>query len=375
MISGQFSTATAAQIKRRIYMSRWPSIAVTIVFGSLCLTASAQEKAPAAPAASPSATTATPASTQQESNVVVLRVSGEPITEKQVLSAMEALASQNVPMTPEQQKQRRTVLFKGALDNLITSILLKNEAKKQNVTVDKAKIDQQFQQIASQYPSQEAFQKTMARLNMTEADVRKNIEESMSMQAVIDLAVKDVPAASDADIQKFYDSNPDKFAVQAQAHVAQIFLKIEPTSTLEQKAEIKKKLEDIRADIESKKITFADAAAKFSQDSASASKGGDLGYLSRNENIKSLEDIIFATPQGGMTTVMEAQNGFYLLQVIELKPEEKVSPEAAKPQIKQYLDKSAKQRALRNHVDDLKSKAVIETFMTAEEFDKRHPAQ
>ena len=311
-------------------MSRWPSIAVMIVFGSLCLTASAQEKAPAAPAAAPSATTATPASTQQASNVVVLRVSGEPITEKQVLSAMEALANQNVPMTPEQQKQRRTVLFKGALDNLITSILLKNEAKKQNVTVDKAKIDQQFQQIASQYPSQEAFQKTMARLNMTEADVRKNIEESMSMQAVIDLAVKDVPAASDADIQKFYDSNPDKFTVPAQAHVAQIFLKIEPTSTLEQKAEIKKKLEDIRADIESKKITFADAAAKFSQDSASASKGGDLGYLSRNENIKSLEDIIFATPQGGMTTVMEAQNGFYLLQVIELKPEEKVSPEEGK---------------------------------------------
>ncbi len=356
-------------------MSRWPFIAVMFISGALCLTASAQEKTPAAPAASPSAPAAAPVFTQQESNVVVLRISGEPITEKQVLSTIETIARQNVPMTAEQQKQQGTVLFKGALDNLITLTLLKNEAKKQNVTVDKAKIDQQIQQYASRYPSQEEFQKVLAKNNMTEEALRKNIEESMSIQAVLDLATKDVEGTSDADIQKFYDSNPDKFVIPAQAHLAQIFLTIEPTSTPEQKAEIKKKLEDIRADIEAKKITFADAAAKFSQDTVSASKGGDLGFLAKTGKIKQLEDVVFATPQGGMTSVMDAQNGFHLIQVIELKPEGKRSMDMAKPAIKQYLDQSVKQMAMQKYVESLKSKAVIETFMTAEEFDKRHPAQ
>ncbi len=356
-------------------MFRWHFIAVMLIFSALCFTAAAQEKAPAAPAAAPSATATTPASTQQESNVVVLKVSGEPVTEKQVLSTIEAIARQNAPLTAEQQKQRSTVLFKGALDNLITTIVLKNEARKQNVTVDKAKIDQQMQRIASQYPSQEALQKAMASKNTTEAEVRKSIEESLSMQAVLDLAVKDAPAVSDADIQKFYDSNPDKFAYPEQAHVAQIFLKMEPAGTPEQKAEIKKKLEDIRADIESKKITFADAADKFSQDTATASKGGDLGYIPRTGNIKQLEDLIFATAPGGMTSVMESQNGFLLIQVIDLKPEGKATLEQAKPAIKQYLDQLGKQKMLQKYVGDLKSKAVIENFMTAEEFDKRHPAQ
>ena len=356
-------------------MSRWPFIAVMLIFGALCLTASAQEKAPAAPPASPSAPAAAPASTQQESNVVVLRVSGEPITEKQVLSTIEAIVSQNGQMTPDQKKQQSTVLFKGALDNLVATTILKNEAKKQNVTVDKAKIDQQMQQYAGRYPSQEAFQKALASNNMTEADLRKNIEESLSVQAVLDLATKDLPATSDADIQKFYDSNPDKFTIPAQAHVAQIFLKIETSSTPEQKAEIKKKLEDIRADIEAKKITFADAAAKFSQDTNSASKGGDLGYLAKTGKMKQLEEVIFATPQGGMTSVMDAQDGFHLIQAIEFKPEGKASMEMAKPAIKQYLDQSAQKTAKQKYVADLKSKAVIETFMTEEEFGKRHPIQ
>jgi peptidyl-prolyl cis-trans isomerase C len=354
--------------------------ALMLMFVVLCFVSLAQQSGPGSPAAAQSLDQSAPkeqalAAASADSNVVVVRVSGEPITEKQVLFAIQDLARQQIPLSPDQQKNRSSVLFKGAIENLVTTTVLKNEAKRQNVTVEKAKVDEQMKSFASRYPSQEEFQKAMAAQGVTEAEVRKNVEDSLGMQEMINLAIKDAAETTEADIQKFYDDNPDKFRLPDQAHLAMIFLKADASNTPEQKAEIKKKLEEIRADIASKKITFADAAAKFSQDTASASKGGDLGFLSRGGKAKSLEDTVFATAPGSMTPVFDDQAGYRLVQVIEIKPAGTAPLEMAKPAIKQFLDQTAKQRAMQKYVQDLLSKAVIQDFMTPEQFEQRHAGQ
>jgi parvulin-like peptidyl-prolyl isomerase len=361
-------------------MLRKSFTALMLMFVVFCFMGLAQQSEPGSPAVAQSPGSSTtqgqaPAAASADSNVVVVRVSGEPITEKQVLSAIQALAMQQITLSPDQQKNRSTVLFKGAIDNLVTTTVLKSEAKSQNVTIDKAKVDEQMKSFAARYPSQEEFQKAMADQGFTEAEVRKNVEDSLSMQEVLSLAVKDVPETTEADIQKYYDGNPDKFRLPEQAHLAMISLKTDANSTPEQKAEIRKRLEEIRADIESKKITFADAAIKFSQDTASASKGGDLGFLSRGGKAKALEDTVFATTPGSMTPVFADQAGYRLVQVIEIKPAGTAPLETAKPAIKQFLDQTAKQRAAQKYVEDLRSKAVIQNFMTPEQFEQRHPGQ
>jgi parvulin-like peptidyl-prolyl isomerase len=359
------------------HMYRKRALTLILLFTALCYAPLAQEKpssTPEAPAAKPAGPAppvqSAPSSVADSSpNLVVARVSGEPITEKQILSAMEVLSKQTV-IKPEQQSQRTAILFKGALDNLVTVTILKSEARKQSVIVDKARIDQQMQVFANQYPSKEEFEKAMARQGVNESEVRKNVEETWSVQALLDSAVKNVPAVSDAEIQKIYDNNP--FALPERAHVAQLFLRFEPDSTPEQKAEVKKRLEGIRADIESKKITFAEAVTKHSQD-PNAPKDGDVGFVARGQMIKSLEEAIFGTAPGNLTPAVEGPQGCHLVSVIEIRSAGKASLEEAKPQIKEQLEQMAKQRAMRTYVDELKSKATVENFMTAEEFDKRHP--
>ncbi len=358
-------------------MFRWPSIAQIILYGALCFTASAQQSTaptPAAPAAEKPAAPATPAASSTESDLVVARVSGEPITEKQVLSRIDLLSKQTI-LKPEQQNQRNTLLFKGAVEDLVTLAILKSEAKKQNITADKAKVDQQMQQLASRYHSPEEFKKAIQSQSLTEAEVRQSIEENLCVQQLLDNATKGVAETSDADVQKFYDENPEKFPVPERAHIAHIFLKVDPASSPDQKAEIKKKLEGIRAEIESKTITFADAAVKFSQDATNAPKGGDLGFISRGQMGKQLEDSIFGTAPGAMTPVIESQTGYHLIEVIEIKPAGKATLEQAKPAIKVYLNQVARQAAVQKYMQELRAKATVLTFMTAEEFDKRHPVQ
>ena len=314
------------------------------------------------------------AAKSKETGLVVVRISGLPITEKQVLEVIDDLARQNnLPL--EQLRQRNSLLFKDAVNNLITAALIKNQARQQNITVDKALVDQQIQQFSSRYSSLEAFQKELSAQGITEAELRINLEQSIAMQLVLDRAVQNLPETSDQEIEKFYTDNPEKFALPERVHMAHILLRADRQNTEAQKAEIMKKLEKIRADIEAKTITFAEAAAKYSQDTVTAAKGGDLGVLSRGRIAKPIEDAAFSIKPGTMSTVIETPIGYHIIQSIELKPAGQATLEESKSSIKQYLDQLAKQEAIKKFVADLKTKARIESFMTAEEFAARHPAE
>ena len=352
-------------------MTRLPLVLAIPFSAALCLVVLAQEPKPGAPP-STQAAPSTQAPKDPADDLVVAKVSGESITEKQVLSTIDQMARQK-QMTPDQAQNKNTLLFQDAVDNLVIQVMLKGEVKQQNITVEKAKVDQQFQEISKRFSAPGEFQKAMEKQGVTEAGLRKNIEENLGFQQVLEQAVKDTPAPSDAEIKKFYDEHPQPFAVSDQVHAAHILLRTQANSTPEQKAEIKKKLEDIRADIESKKITFAEAAAKNSQDPSNAPKGGDLGFFGRGQMVKPFEDAAFSTKPGELSPVIETQFGYHLIQVIEFKPAHQRSLDEAKEQIKQYLMQNAKQAAAQKYLNDLKGKAKVEMFMSAEDFSKRHP--
>lgn len=336
---------------------KWP--AALLLTSILCLAARAQQ--PAAPSG-----------TSAKSDLVVARVSGEPITESQVLSTIEVLARQTL-LKPDQRSQRNTLLFKSALENLVTLAMLKSEAGKRQIEADPAKVEEQMKQYESRYPSKEEFLKALAGQGTSEAELRKGTEVNLRIQQLLDLAAKDTAPVADEEMRKFYESNLDKFALPERAHVAQIFLKKEPDSTPERRAEIRKKLEGIRADIEAGKISFSAAAEQFSEDEARTSAGGDLGFVPRGRMIKALEDALYATAPGGMTPVVESQTGFHLIEVKEIRTAGMRSFEEAQPEIRQHLEQAAKQQLVQKFVNELKAAAVVETFMDAEEFARRHP--
>lgn len=78
--------------------------------------------------------------------------------------------------------------------------------------------------------------------------------------------------------------------------------------------EAKKILEDIRAG----KMSFEDAAKKFSK-CPSGAEGGDLGYFGRGMMIKEFEDAAFATAAGEISAPVKTQFGWHLIKVVDKK--------------------------------------------------------
>jgi peptidyl-prolyl cis-trans isomerase C len=225
----------------------------------------------------------------------------------------------------------------------------------------------------SQYPNPEDFKKALAAQKVTEEELRKRVEENVKVQQFIDDAIKDTPAPTEDEIAKFYDGNPKSFARPERVRASHILLKTDKSATPEQKAEIRKKIEEIRADVESGKITFEDAAAKFSEDKGNAPKGGDLGFFPKGRMVKPFEEAAFAAQVGTLTPIVESDFGFHIIKAVEHMPADTVPLEEAKPRIQQFLEQATKRNATQQYVNGLKAKTTVETFMTAEEFLKRHP--
>jgi peptidyl-prolyl cis-trans isomerase C len=313
------------------------------------------------------------------SNDVVVKVLGESVTERQVIDTVNQIMAQLSrvqQVTPDQVKQKDTLYFKEALDTIVGTIILKNEAKEKSMVVETSKIDANLKTMRGQFPDDAKFQEALKTQGLTEETLRASIETNLLCQQMLDLITKDIPPASDADIVKFYNENPKYFPSPEQVHTAEIFLKVDKAATPEQKAEIRKKLEAIKADVESKKLAFADAATKNSEDTASAQRGGDMGTVKRGDMLKPLEDAVFSAQPGTLTPIIESEFGYHLFSVIEHKPVG-VAPldDAYKVRIKNYIENVAKQDITRKHLDALKAKTKIEVVMSEEDWNKRHAAK
>ena len=88
--------------------------------------------------------------------------------------------------------------------------------------------------------------------------------------------------------------------------------------------------------------SFADTAVRFSDDTASAEQGGDLGVISRGFFGDAFDDAAFALGVGETSQVIEMDGAFHILQVTELDA----------PSFEEQRDRLAQEVALREVNDD-----------------------
>lgn len=82
-----------------------------------------------------------------------------------------------------------------------------------------------------------------------------------------------------------------------------------------ERAEARRRAEQLLADLQAGRISFAEAARRHSQDPGSAQRGGDLGYFTRGMMVRPFEEAAFAARPGQIVGPVETEFGVHLIQV------------------------------------------------------------
>jgi peptidyl-prolyl cis-trans isomerase C len=160
-------------------------------------------------------------------------------------------------------------------------------------------------------------------------------------------------AVTDADLKKAYDENKKDYEQVKARHIL-IAFKGSPAAQKGKKeltdAEAKAKAESIKAEIIAGKTKFEDAAKKESDDVESGKAGGELGSFGRGQMVPEFEKAAFEAKPGDVVGPVKTQFGYHLIKVEEHNS-------TPFDQVKATLEKSLKQKKLKDTLDALKENA------------------
>jgi peptidyl-prolyl cis-trans isomerase C len=169
---------------------------------------------------------------------------------------------------------------------------------------------------------------------------------------------------TDEEARQFLEANSKSFEqarvrriVVRSASTSQFYADGKSSDQLPTDEQAKAKAEDIR-----KKIVeggdFEEMAAKFSDDSMTSGKGGDLGFVRRvNQDPRVLLtppmlDTMFALKPGETSQVIQTPFGFELFKLEELK-----SPKLE--EVRQEVDKSIRQKKYEASYEEMKARSAV----------------
>ncbi len=116
-------------------------------------------------------------------------------------------------------------------------------------------------------------------------------------------------------LKNFYNENKFKYITQEKRRIKQIFLSNKKVDKEKNSNLIKKIQDDLK-----KGILFESLVKSYSHDKLSNKKGGDIGWISRNELAKNLSDEIFNLKNiSDFSKIISTEQGFYIFQLSDIR--------------------------------------------------------
>ena len=167
-------------------------------------------------------------------------------------------------------------------------------------------------QVGSESALEKYFNKSIFQIK---DDIRKMIQETQLTQQMRTKIVENI-SITPSEVKDFFKTIPQDSLPQIpdQYELRQVVLY--PSSSGDAKFEVRERLLELRDRI-LKGERFDPLAVAYSEDRASATKGGELGFRSREELVKSFADVAFSLKEGQVSQIVESEYGFHIIQMIE----------------------------------------------------------
>ncbi|WP_295504628.1 SurA N-terminal domain-containing protein [Limnohabitans sp. Rim8] len=187
-----------------------------------------------------------------------------------------------------------------------------------------------------------------AKVQVTDADLEKFYQAQSERfrspeSADVEYLVLDAAALAkniqlpEQDVKTYYEQNLQRLAGQEQRRARHILINAAKDAPAADREKARAKADALLADVRKDPKAFADLARKNSDDPGSAANGGDLDFFAKGAMVKSFEDAVFALKKGDISPVVETEFGFHIIQLTDIKLPVAPSLESMRPQLEADL--------------------------------------
>lgn len=226
--------------------------------------------------------------------------------------------AENVPaseLADALQQARKTIIEK-----LIEKKIMLQEAAKAKISISDDEVQMALDRILEKNKTSiEQFREEMAKLGMTEAQYRENLKEQVLSSKLVNLEIRSKVIIPEDKIIDYYDTHYTERVEEGGYYLLQIGISQPGESTASadktvRKQEARKKIEEIRA-LALAGQDFKSLAKKHS-DLPSATDGGDIGVLQKDDMPAPMYEAIARTKTGELTEIIETDSGYQFFKVL-----------------------------------------------------------
>jgi peptidyl-prolyl cis-trans isomerase SurA len=292
---------------------------------------------------------------------IVAEVDNEIITyrelEKEIEPFVERIKSAGYSEAEEKEliEEVRGRMLRNLVDEKIAEIA----AKRSKVEVDEDEVEQFVNNIKKeQNLTGEELESALMMEGMTLEDYKKKLRQQILKKKLIDYEVRSKIVITNEDVKKYYEDNPDKYGGEEAFEIWHITV---PSGEFEEKdkAEIIKKLENIKENVS--------AGKKFAEISEGADSyfdgikvlSGNLGYFKKGDLSDSIKSAVENLGIGDVSSPLFTSRGIQLFYISDKKESGKTDFEQAAPEIRRILYNQEVEKRFEKWIEDLKENMHI----------------
>lgn len=194
-----------------------------------------------------------------------------------------------------------------------------------------------------------------ARVNPTDAELEAFYKANQALfqapeQASIEYIVLDLESVkksislSEADLKSYYDQNAIRLSGKEERRASHILINAAKDAPAADREKARTRAEEILQTVRKSPDSFAEVAKTNSQDSGSATNGGDLDFFARGAMVKPFEDAAFSMKKGEISDLVESDFGYHIIKLTDIKTPAQRSFEELRPGIEADLKQQQAQR-------------------------------
>ena len=173
-------------------------------------------------------------------------------------------------------------------------------------------------QIGSKEKMEEYFRTTSTEIREEMMTAVRNQMIIQQMQHKLTEDIKPTPA----DIRRYYNSLPMDSIPMMPAQVEVQILSFEPPVPVEETERIKQRLREFTERVQSGSADFSMLARLYSEDTESAKRGGELGFVGKGQLVSEFADVAFnLNDPKRVSRIVKTEYGYHIIQLIEKKGE------------------------------------------------------
>jgi peptidyl-prolyl cis-trans isomerase SurA len=256
------------------------------------------------------------------------------------------------PQAPTPSQEEALSLTLNVLDELINNDILIQRARKLGMEATDGEVEDKFTEFKTPYTEDE-FQRQLKDRGVTPTDLKDDLRRQLTVQKLLNREVVGKISITDQDISDFYNQNRAQFNVaEAQYRIAQILVTPHKDPQLHNR-----KNDDATTDVEARRKSaallqqlatgadFTQLAMDYSEDPATASSGGDLGYVpesSLNQSDPALKHAVVTLKVGQVSPIISLKDGYHILKL--MARESPGQRQISDPQVQQSIRDTLRNR-------------------------------